>query len=173
MAVRVPLVLIDERKGDTLGIIKTYSGTVAPLPTGDSILGAGLIDHGMPLVFTYYGGFAAGQTSIEIYDENGIYLRQTMPDDGSLIGASLYTSSPRTAGTLLAKPEINGIPVVPTSLDCTLNAVNATFASNIIASGVPGFTFNALDTVGVRFTSDAGWLPVTSDLLYVLYVILG
>lgn len=88
-----------------------------------------------------------------------------MPWAGSIVGISILSNDSRTAGSCIVDATING---VATGLQAILNASNADHHSAVQAIAVDAFS--AGDRIGVDITTDAGWLPVTADIVVVVYV---
>ena len=84
----------------------------------------------------------------------------TLPKGGSIVGISIASNDARTAGTLTVDATING---TATGLQAVLDATNTQYhhANQVKDTD----TFSAGDRVGVKITTDAGWLPVTADIV--------
>lgn len=93
----------------------------------------------------------------------------TMPFSFEVIGVSarVATADARTAGTLTVEPLING---VATGLTTALNATNTEGSAAIQPRGSDRGL--AGGKVGCRLTTDAGWLPITADVVVQVWVLL-
>ena len=90
-----------------------------------------------------------------------------MPWAGSIVGISAQVASAeaRTAGTLTVDATING---TVTGLQAVLDGTNTQNHSATQAKDTDAFV--AGDLLGCKITTDAGWLPVSADLIVVVYV---
>lgn len=90
----------------------------------------------------------------------------TIPFDFDVIGISILASTARTAGTLTVDATIDG---TVTGVQAILNATNTTgtYTRNPREAnrGVAG------SYVGVKLTTDSGWLPVTADVVVAVWVL--
>ncbi len=125
----------------------------------------------VPYRFVYRGGFAAGQTDVEIYGVDGALNQILLPSSGSIVKMTLQSSSARTAGTFTAEPAINGTKVTVNDLDCVLDATTTNDDRAEVAPGTTGLTFSAGDKISVMCTSDGSWDPTNSDIVVIIYVI--
>lgn len=88
-----------------------------------------------------------------------------MPWAGSIVGISVVSNDARTAGTLTVDATING---TVTGLQAVLNGDNTTHHSGVQAIDTDAFA--AGDRLGVKITTDSGWLPITADVVVIVYV---
>lgn len=90
----------------------------------------------------------------------------TLPYAGSIIGISVASNAVCTAGNLTVDATING---AATGLQVALESVtNTTYHS--ATQGVNTDTFSAGDRLGVKITTDAGWLPITADIVVTVII---
>lgn len=90
-----------------------------------------------------------------------------MPWAGSIVGisAQVANAEARTAGTLTVDATVNGSV---SGLQAVINGTNAEHHSSTQAKDLD--SFNAGDRIGCKITTDAGWLPVSADVIVVVYV---
>lgn len=81
------------------------------------------------------------------------------PRAGSIVAIVTRLTEARTAGTLTVKATING---VATTLSVITNAANTLGGISTEQAGIDKYV--AGDLIGMQVTTDAGWLPITSDL---------
>jgi hypothetical protein len=116
----------------------------------------------------YQDNVAASQSAVALTvvgPATGIDIE--MPWAGSIVGisAQVVLAEARTAGTLTVDATVNG---VASGLQAVLNGSNTQHHAATQAIDVD--TFSAGDRIGVDITTDAGWLPVSADLLVIVYV---
>lgn len=89
-----------------------------------------------------------------------------MPFDFDIVGISILGSTARTAGTLTVDATIDG---TASGVQAILNGTNTTSAytrnPREANRGVAG------SYVGVKLTTDAGWLPITADVVVAVWVL--
>lgn len=123
----------------------------------------------LPLTFTLAD--LAGSTTVEM-SYGGLTEGIVAPKAGSLLALSIRGNADRTAGTVTAKPSINGVAVTPTDLNCVIDGtdVRQDYASTTF--GTSGLTFTAGQRLGVSVTSasytPAGSTDFSATLLIVL-----
>lgn len=88
-----------------------------------------------------------------------------MPYAGSVIGVSVATNDSRAAGSLTVDVTVNG---TVTGLQAVLDGSNADYHSATQMKDTD--TFSAGNRIGVKITTDAGWLPITADVVVVVIV---
>lgn len=118
--------------------------------------------------YFYQDNVVASQTAVTIPiagPASGIEFE--MPWDGSIVGisAQVANAEARTAGTLTVDATING---VPTGFRAYLTDINPEHHSDTQAISLD--VFSAGDRIGVKVTTDAGWLPTSADVSVVVYV---
>lgn len=86
-------------------------------------------------------------------------IKFVAPSAGSVVGLSVYSSSAVTAGTAV----ISVLGGSGTAISTTLSASNPTKAYARLFKAQR--TVAAGDEIGVRITTDASWLPITSDIV--------
>lgn len=100
----------------------------------------------------------ASQTAVALTLSGG-RTEIPMPADGYVVGVAVFSNEARTAGTLTVDPTINGTVV---GLTAVLDGTNTTTKTTRQANGLDKFT--AGQRIGVKITTDAGWLPTTADI---------
>ena len=123
------------------------------------------------LKFVFFGGFAAGQTDVEVFDAEGVRQQVPMPSAGSIVKTALYSDSARTAGTLTAEPTIEGTKVTENGLDTTLDGTTTNDDVAEIAPGTANLTFTAGQKIGIMLTSDGSWANASGDIVIDVYVV--
>lgn len=118
--------------------------------------------------YFYQDNVAASQAAVEISivgPASGIEFE--MPWAGSIVGISVQVANAeaRTAGTLTVDVTING---AVTGLQAILDDTNTEHHSSTQA--IDTDAFSALDRIGAKITTDAGWLPTSADVAAVVYV---
>lgn len=88
-----------------------------------------------------------------------------LPYAGSVVGISIASNDARTAGTLTVDATIDG---AVTGLQAILDAANTQYKATTQARELD--TFAAGQRIGVKITTDAGWLPVTADIVVTVIV---
>lgn len=116
------------------------------------------------LTWLYQGGFAASQTDVEPYGESGIFQRSLMPSNFRIVKTTYQSTAARSAGTLTVEPTIDGTKVTPSDLDITIDGTTTNDAYKSVAPSATGYNGTAGQKVGFKITSDASWLPITSDM---------
>lgn len=104
-------------------------------------------------------GAGAGPTQMSRFSNGADVDEVFLPRAGSITGVWVHSDEARTAGTLTVEVYKNG---VATGLTAVLDGTNTTFDSTTQAKDLD--TFVAGDQLDLRFTTDAGWLPVTADI---------
>ena len=112
-----------------------------------------------PFGFTYLGAFPQSTTD-DLYIVDGSVDFHKMLADGSITRFYIYTSDPRTAGTLSAKITKNGAPLTG-ALDLLLDGTNPQEQLATVAASTAPYTFVQTDNLGVQLQSDGTWAPNT------------
>ena len=120
--------------------------------------------------FAFHGTFSPSQTNIEIYDSRGITKRQTVQYSSSIVSVVFQSGSAVTAGTITAKPTINGTPVSPANLDTVLNTTDTLTKYTTVAGSTSGFILTAGQQVGIVLTSDGTFANSGADLQISVYL---
>lgn len=108
----------------------------------------------------YQDNVAANQAAVALTIQgDATRTENPMPLAGSVIGIVVYSNEARAAGTLTVDVTING---AVTGLQGVLDAVHTQTHGNTQSPGIN--TFAKWDRIGVKITTDAGWLPVTADI---------
>lgn len=145
-----------------------WTGAAWVLHTG------GVLDSGGDLVIT--GGMknilnfaqdnaAASQAAVLLPIQGDVILEARLPFAGSIIGMSVFSNAARTAGTLTVEAFVDG---AGTGFTAVLDATNTTINSVTQAKDLD--TFIVGDSIQIKITTDAGWLPVTADIRVALVV---
>jgi hypothetical protein len=103
------------------------------------------------------------------FNSSGTGVPYKVLQAGRVIGASIYSNSNVTAGSMIVGVYVNGSLVSGIS-DCQLNATNSRSAVYVLpwSAGVP---FAAGETVEPRLMADAGFLPNgQADVTVTLYL---
>lgn len=108
---------------------------------------------------------AASQAAVALALAGALPVEIEMPWAGSVVGVSVLSNDSRTAGTLTVDATING---AVTGLQAVLDGTNPDHHSASQAIDADAFVVG--DRIGVKITTDAGWLPVTADIVVVVYV---
>ena len=112
----------------------------------------------------YQDNVVANQAAVALAVDGAVGAYSTsaliMKKSGSLLSVCVKTNDARTAGSLTAEVYKNG---AGTGLTAVLDGASATFTKTSQARGTD--TFVAGDDIDVRITTDAGWLPITADIL--------
>jgi len=156
------------------GLHKSIVSGDTPVDGDGNPLGVGaaadLVDE-LPLVPYYfqYENVPAtlanqGMTAIT----SGVETYYVVRDGYEVYAMGVRTSTPVTAGSIVLKPTINDNPIVDTSLDLTLNTVNADGTYYALPDPGSAFELEAGDRVGIEFTS-SGLTPANVGLSAVLY----
>ena len=88
-----------------------------------------------------------------------------MPKPGSVVGISIASNEVRTGGTLTVDITINGAaPGLQAVLDGTNTQYHYATQDRRLDAFVAG------DRLGVKITTDAGWLPTTADIVVMVLV---
>jgi len=82
-----------------------------------------------------------------------------MPAPGHVVGVVVYTNAARAAGTLTVDVTING---TVTGLQAILNGSSTTTTATRQAQNTDKYTIG--QRIGVKITTDSGWLPTTADI---------
>lgn len=90
----------------------------------------------------------------------------TMPWDFEIVAISVLASTARTAGSLVVDATIDG---TVTGLQATLDATNTT--SHYVTQPRDSDRGLAGSYVGVKLTTNAGWTPITADVVVAVWVI--
>jgi hypothetical protein len=106
----------------------------------------------------YQDDTAANQADVELL-QGGSQRGFIAAEDGSIITLAVRTNDPRTGGSLVVRPTVNGVAA---GAILTLDVANTTFNYYRQDQGVD--TFVAGDRISCTVTTDAGWLPVTADI---------
>lgn len=121
------------------------------------------------LKFIYIGGLSAG-LAVDAYEPAGSLQNVVMPYAGSIVKATLQTTSARTAGTLTATPTKNSTPFADNGLTLELDAVNTTKHYCSVSAYSQNYRFAAGDLLGVNLSADVSWANSNGDLQVILYV---
>lgn len=108
---------------------------------------------------------AANQTDVvlKLSATAGVYSEIPMVRAGSITGVVINISDVadvRTAGTITVEPTINGTKC---GLQGVIDGTHTRTDDGTQAAATDAFV--ALDRIGVKLTTDAGWLPTTADVL--------
>jgi phage tail-like protein len=122
------------------------------------------------LEFAYYGGFAAGQINVPVFEIMGATSQFMMPSLGSIVGITITSNKPVIVGTITAKPTINQNPVGVTTLDVTLNNSMPEKTTAKVPFNSSGFRFNTGQSVGVVLNSDSEFENGDGDIAISLLV---
>lgn len=125
----------------------------------------------LPYRFHFLGGFPADIASQALFDVNNLFTGILMPANGSIVKASLKSTLDRAAGTLTAKPTVNGVETTEAGLILVLDGGTLNEATGEVVFGIPSLSFTAGQLIGVKLTSDAAWLPTTASIEVWLYVV--
>lgn len=107
----------------------------------------------------YQDNVVASQTAVVLNLPLAGRSEITMPADGYVVGVIVRSNEARTAGTLTVDPTING---TVTGLTAVLDGTNT--QTKTTRQGNSADKFTAGQRIGVKLTTDAGWLPVTADI---------
>lgn len=123
--------------------------------------------RGNRMAFCFYqDNVTASQTDVALnvlgQAGNAAYY---MPHYGSITAISVRSNDARTAGTLTVDATIAG---TKTGLQAVLDGTNTSYHSAAQAQGTD--RFSAGSDIGVKITTDAGWLPETADIVVVIIV---
>ena len=88
-----------------------------------------------------------------------------VPYAGSVMGISIASNAPRTAGTLTVDATVNG---TATGLQAVLDATNTQYHQTTQAKDTDAFSEG--DRLGVKITTDANWAPETADIVVTVIV---
>ena len=121
--------------------------------------------------YAYFGGIAAGQTDVDVYESTGTTQEVTQKAAGSLVGIEVHLESDRTAGTLTIEPTINGTKVTSAVLDITIDNSTVNNATAATAPGTANLTFTSGQRLGVAITSDGSWAPTNATIKITLLVV--
>ncbi len=118
----------------------------------------------------YQENVVASQTNVvlNLFDGGGATTRASRlaVRPGSITGIVVRSNAARAAGTLTVEALING---AGTGLTAVLDGTNTTAKATTQVTGLD--TYAAAAELGVRLTTDAGWLPVTADIVVELEVV--
>lgn len=114
----------------------------------------------------YQDNVVANQAAV-VLNMDGNASRAEVPSvkAGSIIGIAVYSNEARTAGTLTVDATIDGSV---TGLQAVLDVTNTQTHTATQARAADAFT--AGQRIGIKITTDAGWLPVTADITAVVLV---
>lgn len=101
---------------------------------------------------------AASQSAVALVIANA-RTEIPMPAPGSVVGVVVYSNAARTAGTLIVDVTVDGVVV---GTRAALDAVNTQTAAGTQTPGADPYA--AGQRIGVKVTTDAGWLPTTADI---------
>jgi len=82
-----------------------------------------------------------------------------MPAPGHIVGVVVFTNAARAAGTLTVDVTIDG---TVTGLTAVLNGSSTTTTATRQAQNTDKYTIG--QRIGVKITTDSGWLPTTADI---------
>lgn len=110
---------------------------------------------------------AANQAAVALGIGFGVVAEYApMPRSGFVVGVGIYSNGARTAGTLTITPRVNGTALSSTAvLDATNTTTKVTRMPAVIAN-----YFGEGARIGAEITTDAGWLPVTADIMVVVFI---
>jgi hypothetical protein len=110
---------------------------------------------------------AASQTDAQLEHENAQTASEYVaPFDGEIVGVSYLLSAAGTTGSITLGGTIDGTEDADTTMTVT------TAASGYQRTPRAKAKFVAGAALGVEMTTSADWVPVTSDLLVTLWVLL-
>lgn len=89
-----------------------------------------------------------------------------MPSPGHLVGIVVYSNAARAGGTLTVDATING---TVTGLTAVLDGTNTQTKATRQAQNTDKYTIG--QRLGVKITTDSGWLPTTADIDVALLVV--
>lgn len=122
--------------------------------------------------FAYYGGLAAAQTDVELYEGGmGIHQRVLLPSAGSIVKTTYQSTGARTAGTLTAEPTLDGTKVTENGLDLVIDDDPTNDAKAEVAPDTTNLTFTAGQKLGLMATTDASWANGSGDIVVSIYVV--
>lgn len=118
------------------------------------------------LSYWFQTDVAASQSAVALNLDGGT-LRAELPmvRAGSVTGIVVFSNAARSGGTLTVDATING---TVTGLTAVLDATNTTVKASTQAVAADAFV--AGDRIGVKITTDAGWLPTTADITVVVEI---
>lgn len=154
--------------GATTGTIaRAKGGTVAAAHVTGSVvrLVADKDDHATILDGWYQDNVVASQVAVALVMGN-TRPEIPMPCAGHVVGIAVYSNEARTAGTLTVDATING---TVTGLTAVLNATNTQTKVTRQAQNLDKFSEG--QRIGVKVTTDAGWLPITADITVAVMVV--
>lgn len=125
----------------------------------------------VPLVFGQTD-LAASQTNVQLVTaiaETGQATDgYTMPWDGEIIGVSWSFTTAPTAGTMTVGATVGGTEDADTTGSVTVNS-SATSGSKLVQREKARFV--AGNVIGCEITTDGSWLPITADVVAVVWVL--
>lgn len=124
-------------------------------------------EHTFKIPHTFFqDNVAANQSAVALIVVGSATVDEIeVPWAGSIVGISVLSNESRSAGSLTVDATINGSV---TGLQAVLNASNADHHSATQVKDTDAFA--AADRIGIKITTDAGWLPTTADIIVVIYV---
>jgi len=125
-------------------------GQIVPFVFGQDALAASQTDVQLPTAI------GEGSQAVDGY---------TMPFDYDIIAVTATTDTTVTAGSLSVGATVNGTENANTTLTMTTGTDKALKVQRGKASGVAG------SRLGCEITTNSGFLPVTADLVAVVYVL--
>lgn len=108
---------------------------------------------------------AASQSAVALLIAGATPVEIGVPWTGSIVGISVLSDAARSAGTLTVDATVNGST---TGLQAVLDVDNTTIHYASQAKDVD--TFVAGDAIGVKITTDAGWLPTSANIVVLVYI---
>lgn len=122
---------------------------------GTSVVSGPTTNHRQMVDFTYTNA-QASLTDEVVNRAASTIATYRARNAGTVIGLNVASETARSAGTITASVTINGSKI--SGHDAVIDASNTTGEHVDVTSGN---TYVAGDLIGIKFTSDAGWLPVT------------
>lgn len=148
---------IARAKGGTVAATHTNGATVRLVEDKD--------EYGSVVAGWYQDNAAANQSAVVLPMANA-RTEVPMPADGHVVGIVVYSNAARAAGTLTVDATING---TVTGLTAVLDGSNTQTKATRQAQNLDKFA--AGNRLGVKITTDAGWLPTTADIDVALLVV--
>ena len=147
------------------------------MPVPNDLIGAGYyvqsFRFAQPSVIASQAAVALKTTATDAASGTLNISDYVMPFAASIISVTGRIAAIPTAGTLTLTPTINGTAVVPAA--ASLSLTTPSFVTNKftpqVDSRTSGLRLNAGGLLGCTVTTSAGYLPVTSDMEVVIYVL--
>jgi hypothetical protein len=87
---------------------------------------------------------------------------------GEIIGMSIISTEPRTAGTITPKVRLSGVNTDFAANACQINGTTSITTSWFVAPG-GGVSFSSSDSLGMSLVASATWSPTTADHIAYMY----